>query len=169
MTSIGFHVWNPAGRLPTHVHATFLGAWAEKDRLQGLHPDQRFVVMMPCEDMSAIGYGLGFTRGREEGYAEARREIILAENRLDTVLEQFPIKALRPFLEDAEAYQSIVADCLLWIQGFNAAYAGRESYDRPNTPSVDQLHDLNAALQFILREQAKARGLSAPNDLEIPF
>lgn len=171
MTNIGFHVWNPAGRLPTYTHPTFLGAWAEKDRLQNLYPEDRFVVMMPCEDVSGIGYGLGFTRGKAEGYAEARREIIQAESRLDAVLEQFPVKALRPFLEDAEAYQSIVADCLLWIQGFNAAYAGRESYERPDTPSVDKLRDLNIALQFILRERDKVGGKRAADldDQEIPF
>lgn len=171
MTSIGFHVWNPAGRLPAYVHDTFLRAWSEKDRLQAAYPDQRFVVMAPVLSIESAQAARAFSDGKAEGYAEARREVIAAESRLDKVWEEFPIRALRPFLDDAEAYQSIVADCLLWFQGFNAAYAGRESYDRPNTPSVDKLRDLNIALQFILREQDKAGGKRAADldDLEIPF
>lgn len=175
MTTIGFHVWNPAGRLPTYTHPTFLGAWAEKDRLQRLHPTERFVVMMPCEDMSAIGYGLGFTRGREE----ARREVdyrvrdawqVADIARQDATELRKRLASVEPLIKDVEAYQAIVADCLLWFQGFNAAYVGRESYDRPITPSAEKLRDLNAALQAIWRERDLANGKATPVDeLEIPF
>ncbi|MDR7232788.1 hypothetical protein J2X45_003898 [Caulobacter sp. BE264] len=174
MSDIGFHVWNPAGRLPTYTHPTFLAAWAEKDRLQALHPDQRFVVMMPCENMSGIGYGLGFTAGRKEAQDDAVRLIDRAQQRAEQKTAEAAelrrdLKALRPFLEDVEAYQSIVADCLLWIQGFNAAYAGRESYERPDTPSVERLRDLNAALQRLMRDHSAANGRPALDDSEIPF
>lgn len=174
MTHIGFHVWNPAGRLPTYVHDTFLRAWSEKDRLQAANPDQRFVVMAPVLSIESAQAARAFSDGKAEGYAEARDEVMAAEGRLDKALEELAaFKALRPFIEDAEAYQSIVADCLLWIQGFNAAYAGRESYERPDTPSVDKLRDLNIALQFILRERDKVARHGAfdlaRDDLEIPF
>lgn len=175
MTSIGFHVWNPAGRLPTVTHQTFLAAWAEKDRLQRLHPTERFVVMMPCEDVSAIGYGLGFTRGREEAKRDIDARVrdawqVADIARADATELRKRLAAAEPLIRDVEAYQAIVADCLLWFQGFNAAYAGCESYDRPNTPSVDKLRDLNIALQFILRERDKASGSYRDlDDQEIPF
>lgn len=170
MNEIGFHVWNPAGCMPTRVHDTFLRAWSEKDRLQDAHPDQRFVVMAPVLSIESAQAARAFSDGKAEGYAQARREVMEAEARLDKALEELPARALRPFLEDAASYQSIVADCLLWFQGFNAAYAGRDSYDRPNTPSAEKLRELNQALQAIWRERDLANGKASPaDDLEIPF
>lgn len=171
MSEIGFHVWNPAGRLPTYTHPTFLAAWAEKDRLQRLHPTERFVVMMPCEDVSAIGYGLGFTRGRQEGLREAHGEIVQAEAAADRLRDAMDeLRWAKVLVDEVEKHQATVADCLLWFQGFNAAYAGRDSYDRPNTPSAEKLRELNQALQAIWRERDLANGKASPaDDLEIPF
>lgn len=171
MTTIGFHVWNPAGRLPTYTHDTFLQAWAEKDRLQAAHPGERFVVMMPCEDMSAIGYGLGFTRGREEGLAQAHREIMKAEAITDRLHDEMhALKAAKALIDDVETYQATVADCQCWFNGFGAAFAVRESYERPSTPSADKIRDLNIALQAIWRERDKAAGRNVLlDDQDIPF
>lgn len=170
MSTIGFHVWNPAGRLPTRVHDTLQRAVTEAERLTRENPGQTFVVMSPVISAKDAYVAKAFSDGKAEGYAQARREVMAAEGRLDKALEELAaFKALRPFLDDVEAYQAIVADCLLWVQGFNAAYAVRESYERPDTPSVDKIRDLNIALQHIWRERDKASCTRRDLDDEIPF
>ncbi len=178
MSDIGFHVWNPAGRLPTYTHPTFLAAWAEKDRLQALHPGERFVVMMPCEDMSGIGYGLGFTAGREE----ARREVdarvrdawqVADIARADARDLRAKIAALVSFLANIGEHRATVADCLLWFDGFMAAFAN-DGTREPHVIRRDLLLALNRDLIAIQNapalasETAPSRNLML-DDQDIPF
>lgn len=43
-------------------------------------------------------------------------------------------------------FQSLVADCLLWFDGFAAAHAGKESWEQPSIPARDRLREMNAVL-----------------------
>ncbi|MCX7585050.1 hypothetical protein [Phenylobacterium sp. 58.2.17] len=163
--STGFLVWNPAHGMPTFVHQTFLGAVAEADRLKRAHPGSRFVVMAPVEDMSGVGYALGWSRGREQ----AHRDVMDADARADRARDElFDLQAhtrlLNVFSENAEEFQAIVADCLLWFDGFAAAQSGRDTCERSHLPHRDKLTTLNAALQSVLRAQR-----SADLEAEIPF
>lgn len=166
---LGFHVWNPNGHLPTFTHQSFLGAWAEKDRLTRANPRDRFVVMAPVEDMSMIGYSLGWTEGREEGLAQAHREIMKAEAHTDRLCDEVHdlrklVKRLQVIIDRAAPFQAIVADCLLWFDGFNAHFAGKAARKRPNVPDREGLRKLNEALQGLLPD-----GLKPDLDDHIPF
>jgi len=169
---VGFLVWNPDGRLPTASHGTWEKADAERGRLQALHPDSRFYVMAPVASQKAEKAADAFSRGRREGYDEARREVMHAE----TVADQISERAARlsacqapaeHILDRADDFQATAADCLLWFDGFNAAFAGKESYERPATPDRDKLQQLNAALQRAARARQNAH--AADDDDEIPF
>lgn len=158
---IGFLVWNPARDFPTHVHGSFLAAVAEADRLKRQNPGQRFVVMSPVEDMSGVGYALGWDRGRQEGLAQAHREIMAAEARSDRFSDELDdLRPLKVFRDRRVAFQAIVADCLLWFNGFSAAFEGKDSWERPTIPERDKLRELNGALQVLL---------PGGDDQEIPF
>lgn len=164
---VGFLIWCPEHGLPTVAHPTFLGAVAEADRLKRQYPGHRFVVMSPVEDMSGVGYALGWSRGREEGLAQAHREIMDAEAKTDRLYDlsddlQGQLLDLKGFRDDAVAYQAIVADALLWFDGFAAAHSPRESWERPRLPDRERLRDLNAAFQRVLPPGPDA-------DQEIPF
>lgn len=69
-----------------------------------------------------------------------RQELAAAESRLDK---------LRHF-ENAVDFQSIVADALLWFDGFAAAVHGMESWDRPSIPDRERLRVLNGRLQDLI-------------------
>ncbi len=163
---IGFLVWCPERGFPTYTHPNFLGAIAEADRLKRANPGCRFVVMAPCEDMSMIGYSLGWSRGREEGLAQSHREIMKAEAVEDRNMDaahdlRARLRRTAKIEDNAKAFQSIVADALLWFDGFAAAHAHRESYDQPRIPDRDQLRTLNGALQDLAEPDASLG--------EIPF
>lgn len=72
------------------------------------------------------------------------------------------LRQLKPFRDNAVAYQAIVADALLWFDGFAAAHSPRESWERPHLPDRERLRDLNAAFQRVLPPGPDA-------DQEIPF
>jgi hypothetical protein len=161
----GFLVWNPAKRMPTHRHDTFASAEAERARLQAACPDEIFWVMAPVRGEKTASAAKAFSDGKAEGMAQARAEIMLAEARTDRFADD--LADLRRTMERVDAitrdqveHQATAADCLCWFDGFNAAYAGRESYERPVIPDRDKIRKLNAALQSLLRSTL---------DEEIPF
>lgn len=167
---IGFLVWNPARGIPTVQHETFARAEAEAERLRAANPEDTFWVMAPVKGEKTAAAARAFSDGKAEGYAQARAEIMLAEGRTDRFCEELrdlrrTMSALQVFVDDRMQFQAIVADCLLWFDGFNAAHAHREVYDRPRTPDGDKLRDLNTALQRLMRE---AGGQDLDDD-EIPF
>lgn len=166
---IGFLIWCPEHGLPRVVHGDFLTAIAEADRLKREHPDRRFTVMSPVEDMSGVGYALGWTRGREEGLGQAHREIMKAEASADRAMDQAhdlkaKVRRFEALDRQAKAFQSIVADALCWFDGYSGAFALRENYETPRTPDRERLRALNVALQEIAFTDAE-RCL----DDEIPF
>lgn len=170
---IGFLVWCPERGTPTFVHKTFLEAVAEADRLKRSHPDCRFVVMAPVEDMSGVGYALGWSRGREEAAAQARQDVIDADARADRARDEayelrVALDRLQPFADNAEDFQAIVADCQCWFDGFAGAQSGRESYERSHLPNRDKLTALNAAFQAVLRARP-LRTVGDELDDHIPF
>lgn len=163
--AIGFLVWCPEHGPPTMVHESFLAAVAEADRLKRLYPWRRFVVMAPVEDQSMIGYSLGWSRGHKEGLAQAHRAIVDAEAKADRLSDlNDALKVAQPLVNQGRRFQAIVADCLLWFEGFRAAHAPRDEWERPHTPSREDLRDLNAALQAIELHQRPTT-----LDEEIPF
>lgn len=170
MSALGFHVWSPEGNLPTVTHPTFLAAVAEADRLKRANPGSRFVVMAPIEDMSGVGYALGFSRGREEGLAQAHREIMKAEANADRhAIEARELRsgasASRALIDNASEHQAAIADCILWFDGFTAAHSPKESWERPHVPNRDRLTALNGALQRVL----SVRTDRPLDDQDIPF
>ena len=170
MSSVGFLVWNPAGRLPTRVHPTFLSAVAEASRLKRLHPHQRFYVMAPVEDQSMIGHALGWERGRADGLAQAHREIMVAEARADRFCEElFELKRRRPGMDaiarEARRFQTVVADVLCWFAGYEAAHSPKKRR-RIWLPEREMLRDLNRHLLDALEADEPRR---PADDQEIPF
>jgi hypothetical protein len=164
---VGFLVWNPAQRLPSYRHDTFAGAEKEAARLSAANPTETFWVMSPVKGDKTRSTAKAFSDGKAEGLAQASAEIMLAEGRTDRLYDE--MAKLRRITEQVEAitrdqaeHQAIAADCLCWFDGFNAAYAGRESYERPAIPDRDKIRRLNAALQALLRA-------SGAEDEEIPF
>lgn len=62
-------------------------------------------------------------------------------------VEKRRAEAVRQLVNNVVDYQATVADCLLWFDGFNAAFpADRTCY----TPHREKLVQLNAALQAIM-------------------
>lgn len=169
----GFMVWCPEKGMPNVAHDTIESAVAEAERLTRLYPPHRFLVMSPLESapdiIRAKVWGDGRKEGREEGLAEAHRAIMEAEAKTDRAYDKIgdlnsDLRRFKAVGAKHRAFQAVVADCLLWFDGFTAAYAGREPFERPNVPARETLRQLNAALM----------GLEPPSahrdlDHEIPF
>jgi hypothetical protein len=165
----GFFVWNPAAGLPTRTHSTLARAAAEAYRLKCLNPAATFYVMAPLLCDGQTERAQQFSDGVEAGLAQAHREIMRAEaaadrNGEEVIRLQGRLRSAQPILDQAWRFQAIVADALLWFDGFAAAYAAKESYERPNLPDRQDLKDLSRHLQNI--ETQAARDLM---DEEIPF
>lgn len=59
------------------------------------------------------------------------------------------LSRLEPLVSKAATHQAAVADCQLWFDGFDAAFALREPWERPRTPDREPLRALNIALQAV--------------------
>ncbi len=166
----GFMVWNPDGRMPTAVHPTLKSAAEEAARLKRAHRGERFYVMVPVLGEPEFSYARGLNDGKAEGLAQAHREIMDAEAKADRLsdaldLERFQSRMARKVIERADAFRSVVADCLCWFAGFDAAHSYKESWERPWAPERATLRELNTALQEIAGEGTRPAALSE----EIPF
>jgi hypothetical protein len=162
---VGFLVWNPSRSLPTVQHETFSKAEAEAVRLSAQHPDEAFWIMSPVKGEKTRAAAKAFSDGKAEGMAQAHAEIMLAEGHRDRLFEERDhlrrsVEKLGAIDANRSEFQAIVADCLLWFDGFNAGFSGKEPWERPHTPDREKLTALNGALQALLR--------SADLD-EIPF
>lgn len=163
--SVGFLVWNPARSLPSRQHETFAQAVTEAARLRVERPDETFWVMGPVHGEKAAKAAQAFSDGKAEGMAQAHAEIMLAEGKTDRLLDERAelrrsLEHLSTLDERRVEFQAIVADCMTWFAGFEAAHLHKESWDRPWTPDREQLRALNVALQALLRRAAED---------EIPF
>lgn len=58
--------------------------------------------------------------------------------------------------QNVDAYQSILADCLVWFEGFTAAFAGKESWQQPTIPSLTDIRAFNGTLQELMRDKANS-------------
>jgi hypothetical protein len=130
---IGFLVWNPEANLPQHVHSTLELALTEAERLGRANPGKRFVVMAPVLTAQDAHRAKAFSDGKAEGLAQAHREIMHAEAKTDRLLEEKHVWAqqtrrLAVFAQKHRAFQSIVADALLWFDGFMAAHSTKEDW-----------------------------------------
>jgi hypothetical protein len=167
-----FLVWNPARGLPTRSHNTLESAAAEAFRLWNANPGQRFYVMAPVMAEGEARDAKAFSAGKAEGLDEAHRQIVDADARADRYSNLYDelmreVQAYRrcdDFLSKAREYQAIVADALLWFDGFAAAHAHQDIWERPSIPDRSQLRDLNGKLQDLARA-----AISAKLDEEIPF
>lgn len=106
--------------------------------------------------------------GRVQGYDEAKGEVIKAEALSDRLHDELAelrrsMSNLQAIDDRAPAFQAIVADCLLWFDGFAAAHSPKESWERPHVPDRERLRTLNAALQGLLPADL------SPDDQDIPF
>lgn len=170
MSALGFHVWNPAGRLPTYVHPTLESALDEAERLTRCNPGQRFVVMAPVLSADDATRAKAWSDGKKQGYADATDDVMKAEAISDRLYEEKAalertLRQLQTFKDRAAPFQAIVADCLLWFDGFAAAHSPKESWERPHVPDRERMRRLNEALQALLPD-----GLSVMDlDQEIPF
>lgn len=167
IATVGFLVWNPSRSLPTVVHDTLERALAEAERLKRLNPSERFVIMSPIMAGSDASAAKAWSDGKAEGIAEARREVMRAEKFSDQWCEtakglERTMRRLGPIREHQRRYQAIVADCLLWFDGFAAAFGAREGWEQPRIPDRDTIRDLNRALLDL--EEAPST-----NEQEIPF
>lgn len=166
---VGFLVWNPARSLPTVQHDTFARAEAEAVRLSAANPNEMFWIMAPVKGEKTAAAAKAFSDGKAEGLAQAHAEIMLAEGRADRFSDElhrlrWTVKKLQAFDKNRSEFQAIVADCLTWFAGFEAAHHHQEGCDRPWTPSREKLRDLNMALQELMRA-----GRDHDLDEEIPF
>lgn len=167
---IGFMVWSPEGGMPTRVHASYEDAAKEVRRLSSRLPSQTFFVMAPitagpAED-ACLAYDLGRRDGISEGETRVRKEYRFDADHFRARAEHAERKLRRsaPLLSRAEPFRGIVADCLLWFDGFRAAHAGREHVVR--APDRETLRELNAALQSL---DATSRGSDEDEFDEVPF
>ena len=87
------------------------------------------------------------------------RELIDAEKRVSDLDDT--LRRLRPITSKAQQHHSIVADCMTWLAGFEAAHLHRDGWERPWTPDREALRALNIALQAVAYPE--------PADDEIPF
>lgn len=166
---IGFLVWNPSRNLPTHVHMTIERALAEAERLTRENPGERFVIMSPVMAGSDATAAKAWSDGKAEGYAEARADVMRAEAVSDRLGEQLHAQRhVQPLLDNIAEHQAAVADCICWFDGFAAAHAPRESWERPHLPDRGRIRALNGALQRMLPEAPGGVNLMA-GDMEIPF
>lgn len=166
MSNIGFHVWNPAGRLPTRVHDTLASAVTEAERLTRENPGQRFVVMSPVISAKDAFVAKAYSDGKAEGYALAQGEIMRAEARLDKAWEELhSLRRVKDIVARAESLQSIAADAQCWFEGFAAAFTSREGWERPHIPDIGRLRGLVEHLRRLRPDVKDASDL----DDEIPF
>lgn len=163
--AIGFLVWNPARSLPTVQHETIQSAEAEAERLRGENPGETFWVMSPITTAKAGLTAKAFSEGKAEGLAQANAEIMMAEGRADRFCDD--LRNLRRaagdfvnFRPHVAEHQATVADCLLWFDGFNAAFSRDDR--QPFTPEREKIRRLNEALQRLVPGQNLG-------DEEIPF
>ena len=89
------------------------------------------------------------------------RELIDAEKRADGFADS--LRRLKPITSKAQQHQAIVADCMTWLAGFEAAHLRRDGWERPWTPDREALRALNIALQAVAYPEP------ADADDEIPF
>lgn len=164
--TIGFLVWCPTSGFPQVTHPTFATANAEADRLRALHPAKAFFVMAPVKGKKTAEAAQAFSEGRAAAWGEALADIRIAEDKADRLGDEVrKLRGLAKFAAEARRWQSAVADVTCWFSGFDAAHAGRDSFERPWTPSLNVLRELNTALQ-------DAEGVRDARDLhddEIPF
>jgi len=151
---VGFMVWNPEHGTPTFVHQTLASAVTEAERLMRRNPGQRFIVMAPVLTPADASRAKVWSDGKAEGLAEARPDIMAAEAAAERALDKVgdlnsDLRKFTAIQKQHRAFQAVVADCLLWFDGFVAAYAGREPYERPNVPAREMLRQLNGALQAL--------------------
>lgn len=160
---VGFMVWNPARGMPTVVHDTIEQASAEAERLTRQNPGEHFIIMSPVLTDQAATIGKIWSDGAR--YAQARIENAEANaKRMIDAAIQLEAKTKRRFAvieRDQRRFQAIVADCLLWFDGFRAAHSPKDSWERPHVPDREALRELNAALQALETPQ--------PEFEEIPF
>lgn len=167
MASVGFLVWNPSRGLPTVVHDTLDRALSEAERLKKANPTERFVIMSPIMAGSDASAAKAWSDGKAEGLAEARQEVMRAEQFSDQWCEKAmrlegATRQLADLRRHQRRYQAIVADCLLWFDGFAAAFGSREGWEQPRIPDRDTIRDLNRALLNL------EQGQPIPDE-EIPF
>ena len=89
------------------------------------------------------------------------RDLIDAEKRADDFADG--LRRLKPITSKAQQHQAIVADCMAWLAGFEAAHVHRDGWERPWTPDREALRALNIALQAVAHPEP------ADADDEIPF
>lgn len=160
---IGFMVWNPARGMPTMVHPTIEKASAEAERLSRANPGEHFIIMSPVLSGEDANLGKAWSAGARFMGARADAAEANARRMIDDTIE-YETKVKRRFRElerDQRRFQAIVADCLLWFDGFRAAHSPKDSWERPHVPDREALRELNAALQ--------ALEAPLPEFEEIPF
>lgn len=160
---VGFMVWNPARGMPTVVHDTIEQASAEAERLTRQNPGENFIIMSPVLTDQAATIGKIWSDGARYAQARIENAEANAKRMIDDAI-QFEAKTKRRFAvieRDQRRFQAIVADCLLWFDGFRAAHSPKDSWERPHVPDRESLRELNAALQALETPQ--------PEFEEIPF
>lgn len=167
MGRVGFLVWNPSRGLPTVVHDTLERALTEAERLKSANPTERFVIMSPIMAGSDASAAKAWSDGKAEGLAEARQEVMRAEKFSDQWCEKAmklegATRQLADLQRHQRRYQAIVADCLLWFDGFAAAFGAREGWEQPRIPDRETIRDLNRALLNLEQDHPIP-------DEEIPF
>lgn len=166
MSAPGYLVWNPDRGMPTVSHDTYDSAHTEALRLSRENPGSTFYVMSPLFTPDQASAVAAFSQGFQAAMAEAReslmqanREARLLHDQLNEVREE--VRDLHDLGLNVDDHQATVADCLLWFDGFSAAWPA----DRIcHTPHRAKLVRLNTVLQDIQR----ARKNTQP-DQEIPF
>lgn len=161
---LGFMVWNPARGMPTVVHETIEQASAEAERLTRANPGEHFVIMSPVLTERAASLGKAWSDGARYAQAKVDAAEAGARRMIDDAI-QYEAKVKRRYRDldrQQRRFQAIVADCLLWFDGFAGAFANRESYEQPRIPDRETLRDLNRALLDLEPERPL-------NDEEIPF
>jgi len=160
---IGFMVWNPARGMPTVVHDTIEQASAEAERLTRQNPGEHFIIMSPVLTDQGVTVGKAFSDGARFAMARVENAEANAKRMIDDAIQyEAKIKSRFRVLErDQRKFQAIVADCLLWFDGFRAAHSPKDSWERPHVPDRDALRELNSALQSLETPE--------PEFEEIPF
>lgn len=165
----GFLVWNPRRDMPTFQHETFERAEAEANRLARIASHGGFFIMAPVLTEEERDAAKAWSAGREQGRRESHLEIMHADARADRLAdENFELRRrldrLSKIEREVARWQSLVADCLCWFEGFNAVFALKDSWERPTTPDVGRLRLLNGAFQ-----DATPLPQTELTDEEIPF
>lgn len=160
---IGFMVWNPARGMPTVVHDTIEQASAESERLTRQNPGEHFIIMSPVLTDQGVIMGKAFSDGARFAMARVENAEANAKRMIDDAIQyEAKIKhRFRVFERDQRKFQAIVADCLLWFDGFRAAHSPKDSWERPHVPDREILCELNRALQSL--------EMPEPEFEEVPF